>query len=107
MNGEAPLDSDLFDLFETFYDKESCLESLNDSSPFVTQRLNTTGSPEMSEISQNEQVSPRFQLSPGTSWGSAMSVQVQNYLNAVSIYFPSVLSRLIVPFHLQFLDPSI
>lgn len=107
MNGEAPLDSDWFDLLQTFYEEESCLELLNHSSPFVTQRLSTTGSPEMSEIRQNEQVSPRFQVFPGTSWGSAMAVQVQNYLNAVSISFPLGLSRLIVPFYLQFLDPSI
>lgn len=63
----------------------SCLEELNDNSPFVTQKLNTTGSSEMHEGKQKEHVSPRFQVPPETVCGSAMSVKVQNYLNAVNV----------------------
>lgn len=85
MDGEAHLDCDQFDLLQTFYDEESCLEELIDNNPFVIQRLNTTGSSAVTEVRQKEQVSPRFQVPPETVCGSAMFVQVQNCLNSVTI----------------------
>ena len=50
MHGGAHLGCDSFDLLQIFYDEESCLELLSDSHLFVTKRLNTIGTSEMSEV---------------------------------------------------------